>query len=125
LQWCLWLTDSGSSQGFGSYLARSTSPSPLPPLPSLPFSPSLSNSSSTSSMWSSAALQRDGTRGGAWYNAGRQCCVRTRGAGVGWTLVGHASAGWTRGKAHLRFCGWGTASYLCVRTRAVRRTSGR
>jgi len=40
LQWRRWLADSGLPQGFGSYLARRASPSPLLSLPSLPF-PSL------------------------------------------------------------------------------------
>jgi hypothetical protein len=35
LQWRQWLADNGLPQGFGSFLARRASPSPLPPLPSL------------------------------------------------------------------------------------------
>jgi hypothetical protein len=55
---------------------------------------------------------------------GWRCCIRT-GAGVGWTLVGRAGAGWTPDEAHLRICGWGAAAYPGVRTHTVRRTPGR
>ena len=47
LQWRRWLADSGLPQGFGSYLARRASPSPLLSLPSLPFPPSCHGSLSS------------------------------------------------------------------------------
>jgi hypothetical protein len=68
LQWHRWLAGSGLPQGFSSYLARRTSPSPYP-LPPLPFLHSIS-------MWQ---LELDGeTLSDEHATSGRRSSRRSR-----------------------------------------------